>query len=1278
MSMDQCHSTLDSHPVDGHASEPSPAALKRRKAEQTEVGASTSGSARKYWRSLDDLADRAEFREFLEREFPLDASRLLESSRRSFLKVMGASLALAGAATLPGCRRPDHKIYSYSKTVPEDLIPGKAMYFATSLPLPMGRVEGVLCETHEGRPTKIEGNPLHPATQGKSSAWAQASILSLYDPDRLKDPVYASLGGEEGERARSWDDFAAWAKEHFSNYRDPAKLTPGLGAGAGLAFVVNKRRSVTRDVVRSKVQQMYPAALWCEYDPLQSDEPMQGIAAAIGRPGREVLNLDKADVVVSLERDFLHADADSLRNNRGWSSKRQVIGSGDPMSRVYCVESHYTVTGAKADHRLQMNSSMIWAFGVELARALLSDPSMNRASELRAALDKLPSMAAMFDQNVVKAAANDLLKTDGGDARAPGTTLIVAGPTQPREVHALVQTLNVLLGNVGKTVDFVATGETEAVSSLGNLGNVVDALQAGTISTIVCINVNPVFDAPGNYQFGEVFKRAKHRITLSFDNSETVEASTWKLPAAHALESWGDTEAHDGTTALIQPMIAPLYAAKTDIEVLSMIAGGDAKVDGYAMVRDAWKSRHSATKDKTDFETWWRRSLHNGVLQGSLGMMLRPEPRTDGAILRTARMFAAFKPPAVPTPDALEVVFNVGPLADGSFANNAWLQELPDPITKLVWDNVALISPKTAERWNLEQESDTVEKRHAKMIELSVGGSSVRVPAWVMPGVADNAVVLTMGNGRRVSGLVGEGTGFNVFPISGIKAANRFIATGVKLERVTSGERTHQIVSTQAHMSMEGRALVREADLPAWRRYADDPLLDLRQDKDLLKKMEVDSYGRRRDLNFAERMGELSHTPANINIYVNPQRGTKDPQNWEGARDGAPGALVDPSLAGKGAHTSAAHQNKPDVLPDFAKGPQWAMSIDLTTCTGCSACMIACQSENNIPVVGKIEVNKHREMHWIRVDRYFSSVAGNAGPSGGADPEGVMFQPVACVHCENAPCETVCPVNATVHGPEGINYMVYNRCIGTRYCANNCPYKVRRFNFFEYGTKKFNGSFLGKDTLESVGIPTPANVNLIPPRLRERVDEISKMRTNPNVTVRSRGVMEKCTYCIQRINEARVEVKLKNLDFMPDGFFQTACQAACPTDAIVFGDMLDVKTEYPVAGGGKRIGSRVHQAREHQRTYALLGYLNTRPRTTHMMAIRNPSPMLASAERKKAWENPFHHGHDDHHHGGGEHKGDGGDHGGEKHGLVAPVNAFDPVKQLGDAGYKLSLGILAT
>jgi MoCo/4Fe-4S cofactor protein with predicted Tat translocation signal len=1132
------------------------------------------------WRSPEEYLNSPDFRDWIEREFPAGASELSRAedngggeTRRDFLKLMGASLALAGAATIPGCRQPDHKIMPYAQNPPEEVIPGKPLYYATSFPRPDGGAEGLLVETHEGRPTKIEGNPLHPYNRGKASIWALSSIMSLYDPDRLKNPIYNNP--VKGRVAASWDEFRLWGEKHFSRFAE--------NGGAGLAFVVSKVASPSRRAACRALRARYPKAVWVDYGALEDRASVEGTRIAFGRAMREVLNISKETtrVIVSLDRDFLHRERDEIPNARGFARSRQVLTTRDDMSRLYVVESAFSLTGAQADHRVALAPGRVAAFGVELAKFLLPKLNSPQTGPLIAALsavnvpageDFTPQVRALVEE-----CAKDLLLPENR-----GKTLIVAGATQPAPVHALVAALNEALGNTGVGISYMPLEADEASDSHAAIAELADRLRAGEIDTLVCIGANPLYDAPGDTGFKEAFSRAKTTITLSVELTETAMASTWMLNGATYLESWGDTVASDGTVAPIQPMIAPLYEpAMSDLEFISLLAGGDftARVDGHEIVRENW--RRAVHVSGAAFEKVWRRALHDGVLAGSAQSAQKPS--TNIARVCEALNGLRLMPP--PRTDALEVAFLAGHLHDGRYANIGWLQELPEVGTRVVWDNPVLMSPRTAEALGVapiafardDNMSGVYTKPKyplARMIVLAIEGRSVGAPAWILPGLPDNTLLCTLGYGREHAGRVGDGVGFNFYTLY---AGARAIA-GV---RAAAGSGEHMVASTQNHWSMEGRtSIVRAVDLPAWQRHGDE-----------VQKVVDTFYANQdkvRELNFAERLGELSHTPPNLSLYTNPyNRSEGDP--------------------------------KPDLAQpvEYTRRPQWAMTIDQTLCTGCGACTIACQAENNIPVVGKKETAKGREMTWIRVDRYFTGDLDH--------PDEMLHQPVACVQCENAPCEVVCPVNATVHGPEGLNYMTYNRCIGTRYCANNCPYKVRRFNFFDYGVTKFNGDYYFKEIIDDVGGRVPGqegitgsraynkiNPNLIPPRLRQKLDQISRMQKNPDVTVRSRGVMEKCTYCIQRINAGRIEAKLAGLSEIPDGMVQTACQQACPSDAIVFGDMLDPS-------------SRVHALRVNARSYALLGYLNTRPRTSHMVRVRNPNPALCTPERRASWENPFHH-----------------------------------------------------
>ncbi|NUQ51281.1 MAG: TAT-variant-translocated molybdopterin oxidoreductase [Phycisphaerales bacterium] len=1201
--IDQCPSTTKAE-----KRKPSKAELADTPRELQSLNGRAGGP--KVWRSVEEFSDQPQFREFVEREFPAGASELLTGSRRDFVKLMGASLALAGAATIPGCRRPDHKIMSYSQQVPEEIIPGKPLFYATSMPLPGGGAEGLLVETHEGRPTKVEGNPLHPINRGRSSIWAQASILSLYDPDRPSNVEYPKYRNpSRGPLTATWDDFRLWADEHFKVYDS--------NEGDGLAFIVDKKTSPSRDAARDLVKKRWPKASWLAYNAAETSSVTAGAAMAFGSPMHAIESFDKADVVVSLDRDFLnaigHGESLGLSNARSFASRRRPMSVKDSMNRLYVAESGFTMTGASADHRLRLAPSRIAGFAVELAKVLLNTVGGDATALASAVRGVDVPAGADIDPDFVNACADDL-------RAAAGRSIIVAGPSLAPAVHALVHAMNAALGNIGKTVSLVPMSGELASDSLAGLGELSKKMMSGGVKTLVTIGVNPLYDAPVDADFAAAFAKVANTITLSVELTETLAASTWALNGAHALESWGDTMAADGTIAPIQPMIAPLYEpAMSELELLTVLASDDrvaAKADGYEFVRGVWKS----TLGEANFDKKWREALWNGVVINSGAAPA--SPKVDYAAVASVvggmkGMFAG-----APSQTSMEAVFVTGHVGDGRFANIPWLQELPVFGTRTVWDNPALVSPQTAEAMGLMPDKGTEQYPEARLASVTIGGRSVTVPVWILPGMADNVVVLTLGYGRKTAGRVADGVGVDVNPLRTIGGG--WSARDVKLVKEPGG---YPISSTQNHWSLEGRtAIARAVDLPVWQKYGEE-----------IEKKTEPLYGTTAELKFAERLGELSHTPPNIGAYENPYNRSKtepDPKNVDAA-------------------------GKPPV---YATGEQWGMTIDLSSCTGCGTCTIACQAENNIPVVGKKEVQKGREMTWIRVDRYYVGNDLN-------DPGEMLNQPVACVHCENAPCEVVCPVNATVHGPEGINYMTYNRCIGTRYCANNCPYKVRRFNFFDYGVTKFNGDYFGKETLEKIvpdrggitgsGTHNKLNPNLIPPRLRQKLDEISRMQKNPDVTVRSRGVMEKCSFCIQRINAAKVESKLKDLKGVPEGMFQVACQQACPSEAITFGNILD-----PAAA--------VHATRNSARSYMLLGYLNTRPRTTHMVRVRNPNEKLLAKkdpERVHSWEHPFHHGHESH-----------DSHDTHDTGGAAKEHAFrvEPSKRRQDRGYALSLNVLSS
>jgi len=1010
--------------------------------------------SRTYWRSLAQIEDRPEFRTALEREFPEGASELPDGvTRRDMMMLLGASLSLAGVA---GCRRPVEEIVPFV-TAPEESVPGVPRYYATSMPFRRSAY-GLIVESHEGRPTKIEGNPSHPSTLGASSSLVQASVLGLYDPDRSQSVTF------QGSR-KSWADFVtAWAQLSEAHASD---------GGAGLAVLSESFSSPTLARLASDLRSRYPRLQWATYDAVSDESRLAGVRSATGRDLDLMLRLDRAAVILALDADPLLTDPEMIRHARGFAAGRSAGASGGAMNRLYAVEGVFSLTGAMADHRLRLESRQIAPFLAALA-ARLAPPA---AGATGLAGTGIPGV----DSRWIDALAKDLLANRGKG-------LIVAGERQPAAVHAAVCALNTYLDNTGKTVSYYETKDA-SLPSVSSLVSLVSAMNRGEIQTLVVLGGNPVFDAPADLGFASALAKVPHSIALGHTVDETSSKAKWHIPRAHYLESWGDVRAVGGTLGVVQPLILPLFGGRSPVEVLGLLAAGKDR-PGYDLVRETW----TPILGEGEFDKKWNRVLHDGLLAGSELPEVVPELTAQPlASLAEASAKAGGRLRAEGASASLEVVFLPSPsLHDGRFANDGWLQELPDPLTKLTWDNPALVSPKTAEKLGLASED---------VIRVDCSGRSLELPLSILPGMADGVVALTVGYGRSHAGRIGSGVGFDAFTVRSSKAPG--FDGGGKLTKLA---RTYALSATQNHGSMEGRPIVRESTLN-------------------------------------ELRSELASRPSSA----------EDPhaaESREAPKEGKVSAL--------GVFEEEPHHFSLWKEHAYDQGHQWGMTIDLNSCIGCNACMTACQSENNVPVVGKIQVAKGREMHWIRVDRNFSG-----DPSG--SPE-VVVQPVPCMHCEDAPCEQVCPVAATVHDGEGLNVMVYNRCIGTRYCSNNCPYKVRHFNFFNFT----------KDT-----------------------PDILKLAMNPDVTVRARGVMEKCTYCTQRITRAKIDAKIAGRE-LRDGDVKTACQQVCPASAIQFGDLRDKS-------------SRVVQAKADPRNYALLEELNTKPRTTYLAKVRNPNPDLEGA-----------------------------------------------------------------
>ena len=964
----------------------------------------------RYWRSLEELSEDEDFREYLFEEFPRQAGGMEEGvDRRSFMKLMGASFALAGLAA---CRAPVERIIPYVEK-PEDIIPGKPLFFATAMPL-SGVLTGILVESHEGRPTKIEGNPQHPASLGASDAYQQASVLGLYDPDRSDSLRYV------GEIS-TWGNFLTALRQRLDGLR-------ARGLQSGLRILTETITSPSLATQIRTVLAQYPGAVWHQYEPVGSGSGRAGSRLAFGRYADSVYRFDRADVIVALDSDFLSFGPGHLRYARDFADRRRVSGGQTTMNRLYVAESTMSSTGGIADHRLSLASSEI----ERLARALASTLGVGGAA---AATPAAPEHAAWLS-----ALARDLQEHRG-------RSLIVVGESQPPAVHAIGHAINQLLGNVGSTIVHIGPIEPVPVDQLESLRQLVTDMKGGRVAALLIVSGNPVYTAPADFDFATALSRVPFRAHLSAYYDETSERCDWHIPEAHYLESWGDGRAYDGTVSIIQPLIAPLYNGKSAWELVGAMLNDTRSA--HDLIRDYWRAQLGGGES----DEGWRRMLHDGFLAGSslppIAVSAAVPPADTGTLPATA---------------GLEVVFHADAnLYDGRFANNGWLQEVPRPMTKLTWDNVALVSPRTAAALGIENQD---------VIELRQQGRSLRLPAWVMPGQADKTVSVQLGFGRTRAGRVGSNVGVNTFALR----TSNTLHFGRGLEIRKTGE-NYPLACTQGHFSMEGRNIVRAGSLAQY--------------------------------------------------------------------------IAKPDFA----LTEADHGQHPDLYPDYPYNDyRWAMAIDTSVCVGCGGCIVACQAENNIPVVGKKEVLRQREMHWLRVDRYYEGDPAN--------PK-VLSQPVLCMHCEKAPCEPVCPVEATSHSDDGLNEMTYNRCVGTRYCSNNCPYKVRRFNFFGYSDF---------DT------------------------ESLKMQRNPHVTVRSRGVMEKCTYCVQRIREGRIEAE-KGDRRVRDGEIVTACQASCPTQAIVFGDLNDA-------------ASRVSKLKKTPLNYAMLAELNTHPRTTYLATVRNPNPAL--------------------------------------------------------------------
>jgi len=1020
----------------------------------------------RYWKSLEQYEDTPEFRQSLVDEFTgLDDAAPANPTRRTFLKTLAASAVVAG---LSGCKpKITEQIVPYVRQ-PAGAIPGRPLFYATTMTL-SGYAHGVLATSREGRPIKLEGNPDHPATLGSSDVFLQAAIYDLYDPDR--SPIIKRAG-----IPTDWDSFIG-------------ALRPRLQSNPKIALLTETITSPTLLSQIAALKSKYPETRWYVHDPLSRQNIQGGLRTATGREIVPIYDFSKADVILSLDCDFLGEEPGHIRYARDFIDRRRIRVGTNSMNRLYVIESTHSITGTQADHRWAMRPSQIAA-----AAQAISAAFQNPASA--------PDWA--------RAIAADL-------QNAPGKSLIIAGPNQPPAVHALVHSLNAALGNIGSAVNYIPPPHGDPD---GDLAALTAELNRNNFDTLIILGGNPSYTAPIDLHFADALesfsKQTDRNLTLRLGlfEDETSFNCQWHLPQTHFLEEWSDARAYDGSISMAQPLIAPLYEGRSPIELLDLLLTGTLR-DGYEITRDSWSHQHA----RPDFETLWQRSIEKGIWLGNF-TPIPPSPNAHGASVGSS-----------PTPTGYEISFRPDPcIWDGSFTNNAFLQETPKPLTKLTWDNAALISPTTAR---------DLGAANGDILQITTAGQTLEIPAWILPGQPDGAVTLHLGYGRTRGGKTAVGTGFNAYKLR--TTQNPWFATA---DIIRTGA-TYPLVATHTHQTIADRQLY---DLQA--QTIQRPGEENIDNRKLVRVATLSQYID--DPHFVEKLDE-DETKHHLTLY-------------------------------------------PGYENIYQQNLRWGMSIDMQSCIGCNACVMACQTENNSPVVGKDQVARGREMHWIRIDTYFQGTP--------ESPSATFHQPVPCQQCENAPCELVCPVGATVHDNEGLNNMVYNRCVGTRYCSNNCPYKVRRFNFLQFSDTE---------------------------------TESLKLMRNPEVTVRSRGVMEKCTYCIQRITATRLDMEITQVQMDAQARaaadpaaasaiqqqsaqqrqklldnLQTACQQACPTRAIIFGN-LNAAVD-PIHDYDRDHLSEVAQLKKLPLDYSLLADLTTQPRTTYLARIQNPNPALAKED----------------------------------------------------------------
>ena len=1010
----------------------------------------SNNSNKIYWRSLEEKMNSKDIESFIANEFPEGTVEVAETmTRKKFLSLMGASMAMAG---LVGCRKPAQKILPYVNA-PEDIVPGIPNYYATTMSMGLNAY-GVIVESHESRPTHIEGNENHPQSKGSVNSFVQASVLDLYDPDRIKDPLY-NLKESTIDKFRD--------SVNFLDY-----------SGSGMAVLSGSFNSPLTKKLHDAVKKKFPKSIWSTFDLDSKENQIEGLKSLANKEMLPIYHFDKSNVILSIESDFLGTDQNSIHNQKTFSQSRKIETKEDKMNRLYCVESVLSNTGMMADHRYKIKPNEVYNFIAELNNALIKKGLYK--------LKNIKIEKSIFNKKYrkfIRVLASDLIANKS-------KSLITIGNDLSPELHSMVFLLNQELGNNNKTIKYHLV-EDIIKPDLSSVKKLINEINSGKINKLFILDIDFL------HLFSHMLRDSINNLVSSIyylgsHNDLTAKASTWVIPKSHYLEHWGDARAIDGTLSIVQPLISPLYNSISTDEFLSFLLGE--KKSDYDLLKDAWKTKGSLIFKKT---------VHDGYLKSSVSSntinIKKISIELQKSIFFNIQAHLINK-----ASDTLAARFTISSqVYDGRYMNNYWLREASDAITKISWENVALLSINTAKKYGLKN-SDVVELK----TKINKKEFKIDAPVWVLPGIPNDTILLEMGYGRKLKRDIDRNyieedvLGVNVLPM---KTLDNYFSNNITLSKT---EKTHNIACTQDHHGLDLEKLAGseiEKRLP-----------------EIIRESNIEDY--RSNDDFVKDYDRKKHLPDN-------------------------------------------DSDLPSMYPtyDYSKGPQWGMNIDLNVCSGCNACSIACQSENNIPVVGKKQVMDGREMSWIRMDRYFKGDVEN--------PE-FALQPVACVHCENAPCEQVCPVAATTHDEEGLNGMTYNRCIGTRYCANNCPYKVRRFNYYNYT------------------YDTP---------------EVVQMANNPDVSIRFRGVMEKCSFCVQRISGAKITAKNENRELI-DGDVKVACQSACAMDAITFGDITDKDTEI------SKVKSLTHD-------YSLLKELNTKPRTTYLAKFRNPHPDLLEHNNKK-------------------------------------------------------------